>query len=555
MPRYRHSPLPLRIEGQALLRELDLRFRRISTTRADTDDIVNLPGFLDFYNGTFKESFDCLATSDGATVTASLEQAGGGDLTMRWSTGLETLDCTPAATVALTPGSDSSPTFNYVYIPRSTKVITVSTTFWPSEEHIKVAGMLCPSASFVQTYGLYINQNFNDHAMGTDGQGHMTHMAQRIRASGALYFSGVDPNGATSYLTCAAGNTEFKATAGLIAQMHLHTSPAVDTSTGSVVLVKNWSGDPYHAITDLFDITADSTGTTITNNRYFNLVVWGAANKSGEFEPTLINLPSGFYTTLEGAERDTSGYDDFSIPRDFTPESSTGYLICRLTIKMGTTWVWQSTTDLRGQTPQTAAGGGGGAVATSFPDNTFEIYNVSDATKLVDFDVSGVTTGNTRTLTIPDQSGTIALTSDTPSLSLSDLTDTTITSIGAGELLEWSGSAWINQTLAELNIGDITGTVEVTGAWAFTNATLKIGGSVASPDIEITDLGTRDPEIEAPGGSLYLKALGSTTPTGDGVYLDDGGTNKAKVAAVKNITATATAPTGDYPYGTLHLIY
>jgi hypothetical protein len=95
----------------------------------------------------------------------------------------------------------------------------------------------------------------------------------------------------------------------------------------------------------------------------------------------------------------------------------------------------------------------------------------------------------------------------------------------------------------------------VTGAWTFTNASHKIGGSAASPDIEITDLGTRDPQINAGGGSMYLKTLGTTTPTGDGLYVDDGSTNKAKVASVKDITSTVTAPTGDYPYGTLHLIY
>ena len=138
---------------------------------------------------------------------------------------------------------------------------------------------------------------------------------------------------------------------------------------------------------------------------------------------------------------------------------------------------------------------------------------------------------------------------------LSGLTDVTITSIAANEMLHWSGSAWINRTFAELGIGSISGTTVVSGAWNFTTATLKIGGSAGSPDLEITDDSSRDPRLKAPGGKMTLETLGSTTPTGDGLYLDDGGTNNAKVAGIKNITATATAPTGDYPYGTLHLIY
>lgn len=53
----------------------------------------------------------------------------------------------------------------------------------------------------------------------------------------------------------------------------------------------------------------------------------------------------------------------------------------------------------------TAAGGG------SFADNTFSLYDDGDATKLLSFQLSGISAGNTRTLTVPDSSGTIALTS------------------------------------------------------------------------------------------------------------------------------------------------
>lgn len=53
-------------------------------------------------------------------------------------------------------------------------------------------------------------------------------------------------------------------------------------------------------------------------------------------------------------------------------------------------------------------------LSTSFTDSTFEIKDNSDATKKVAFQVSGVTTGTTRTLTVPNANGTIALTSDIP---------------------------------------------------------------------------------------------------------------------------------------------
>ena len=549
MGRYRHAPLPLSIEGEALLREIDIRFRRVSATVAGIDDIASLRDFMDHFNGSFMETFDALCTSDGATVTASLEQSGGGDLTMRFSDGLEVLDCTPAQTIALTPGSDVAPQPNYLFIPLSTKVLTKSTSFWPADaEHIKVAYILAPSAAFVQSHGCYVNQNWNDHAEGTDGQGHMLHMTARIRTGGALYFSGLDPNGATSYITASAGVTELKITAGLVAQLHLHTTPAVDTSVSSSVMVKNWSGDAYHEIHDLFDITADSTGTAIGANKYFNLVVWGAANKSGEFEPTMINLPAGSYNTLAGALQDTSGYDDFKIPREFSIDSSTGYLICRLTIQMGGTWNWESTTDLRGQTPQTAAGGAAaGAVVSSFPDNQFFVYDESDVTKKVALECSGIATATTRTLTVPDNSGTIALTSDTPSLALSALTDVTITGIASGELLKWDGAAWINQTLAELNLGDITAAVVVTGGWRFNN------------DIIIGASATLDLKIHEPtGGEWTIEALSTNklvlkAQSGSKLEIDDGSTLNAMVAGFHASTSAPVAE--DYPDGTIWCVY
>jgi hypothetical protein len=47
-------------------------------------------------------------------------------------------------------------------------------------------------------------------------------------------------------------------------------------------------------------------------------------------------------------------------------------------------------------------------------DGNWELYNTADPTKELKFDLSGITTGTTRTLTVPDASGTIALTTTAP---------------------------------------------------------------------------------------------------------------------------------------------
>ena len=48
-----------------------------------------------------------------------------------------------------------------------------------------------------------------------------------------------------------------------------------------------------------------------------------------------------------------------------------------------------------------------------FNDANFLLYDNGDSTKNLQFQLSGISTGTTRTLTVPDASGTIALTSST----------------------------------------------------------------------------------------------------------------------------------------------
>ena len=379
-----------------------------------TDD--DHPHYLlrSFMNGSFKEPFNATVASNGTTVTMSIEKSGGGDLIMQFSDGLTTFDCTPAATIALTAGSDSSPQANWIYIPQSSKVLTKSTSAWPAGEHIRIGFFFVQSAASAETAGgPIINQNWNDFLADTNSHGHLLHITEKMRLLSSSYFSGIAGNGTTNYLTITAGNVEFISTAGIIFQLHKHTFPAFDTSGGDTMHVKNWSGDAYHSLTNLHDITADSGGNTIGNNKYFNLVMWGVQNKDGEHQTVMVNLPSGFYNTQADAESDVSGYDDFTIPREFSIDSSTGFLICLITIKMGSTWIHASTVDLRGTTPQTASGGAAGIIS-SFADNAFDVFDESDTTKVLAFDVgTNVTTGNTRTVQIPDANGIMAYTSQT----------------------------------------------------------------------------------------------------------------------------------------------
>lgn len=65
----------------------------------------------------------------------------------------------------------------------------------------------------------------------------------------------------------------------------------------------------------------------------------------------------------------------------------------------------------------------------SFQDSTFSIYDNSDVTKLLQFQLSGITTGTTRTLTVPDASTTLIGTDTTQTLTNKTLTSPVISSI------------------------------------------------------------------------------------------------------------------------------
>ena len=70
-------------------------------------------------------------------------------------------------------------------------------------------------------------------------------------------------------------------------------------------------------------------------------------------------------------------------------------------------------------------------VATfAMPDSAFALQAVGDPTKQVKFGLAGITTGTTRTLTVPNADGTLRLTSDTTALT-GDVTGTGATSIAA----------------------------------------------------------------------------------------------------------------------------
>lgn len=506
-----------------------------ATTTQLTVDTKDVNKYLDFYNGSFIEPFNATTTSDGSVVTLHLgNMANSGNLTMQLSAGDVVLSAPTSTT--LTAGSNTSPTENYVYIPYDTQALTVSTSHWPSgTEHIRIAYLLVPSAGFVQTDGVYVNQNWNDMAADNNNQGHMTHMSARSRLLGAVYHSGIDGNGdGSTYIerTAASPDTVYiKSTAGVVYQMHSHTVPAYDTSGSDIFLVVNQhtdNGGAYATGTDLYNFLDDADSDSMSG-KYYNLVLWATANKTGQFSPLMINLPTCSYNKLTNAQQDADGCDVFTIPAAFKLESSNGFLIARLTMKHavggGGDLELQSTVDLRGATPQSVTGGNAPGALVNFADNQFTIFDEGDVTKIIDFDVgANVSSGNTRTLTIQDADGTLAYVNDQTFTGLTTTANASTTGqVTIRDTLFLSGLIGINGEY----FSDLTSTGLLNTAGVLTlNAQLQQIASAGAPTENFFLSGSGENEWELKSPTDARTALGLNLATGN-VFVGVGNTPTA----------------------------
>ena len=168
------------------------------------------------------------------------------------------------------------------------------------------------------------------------------------------------------------------------------------------------------------------------------------------------------------------------------------------------------------------AGGGGGGGSTNFDDSVFYIYDNSDNTKKLAFEVSGVSTGTTRTLTVPNASGTIALTSD---LSGYQPLDADLTS-WAG-VTRASGFDTFVATPSSANLRSLLTDETGTGAAVFADA----------PQISTIELGHASDTTLSRSSAGVLAVEGVVLPT---ISSTNTLTNKRITKRVVSVTSNAT---------------
>ena len=333
--------------------------------------IVSLRGsvgdtFQNFWNGVFREPFIFDVSTDGTTVSGYLSPSDGNpNMTMMFSSGFSTLITDPDASINLTVGTDDIPQDNFIYIPQSTKVLTTSISDWPTLEHIKVGTVAIRTAATTLSDGALKNHNWNDPLQNTvTKQGHLSHITEKLRQFEAQWDTGCEASVTVDTIP-TPDNVWVTNTSGVVYQMHKHTFPAMDTSTGSDLHIVNNFTTPYETIQNLNTQLSDALGNTL-NNTSFSFVLWGVCNSQG-IDHLMINLPVGSYAFAapSNAVNDANNYSVYTIPKEF---QGTGFLMARFTFTYkNDDWVLYDTEDLRGKIPNTTAGGGGGGSGvTSF---------------------------------------------------------------------------------------------------------------------------------------------------------------------------------------------
>ena len=272
----------------------------------------------------------------------------------------------------------------------------------------------------------------------------------------------------------------------------------------------------------------------------------------------MCNLPSGFYgggaNGQADAIRDASKFDDFTIPNEFI---GSGFLIARLTFLTsggGATWTLIDSADLRGLVPSQTAGSGIGQNISAFSDTDFEVFDDADISKEFGFQLSGVTAGSKRIVTIPDADGNMAYTSQTDGTIV--LTTDTIGNYAAGDAEAGdalTGDAALNFFGAGVTaVTDATACTDIEGtSLAIAGATLNVTGLVIGTDVQAWDtqlddiaaLAVTNSNFIVGDGANWVAETGATARTSIGLGTGDAvefASVKADNTTLNNDTLTTT---------------
>jgi len=379
-------------EGEAIFLPADRFGQRTLVSGHVSAGVASIEGWT---NGCVLEVFTIRVNStDGVNVLATVERDGGGDIPCQFEGRTYTLASTPAATIALTPGTDTSPTTNFVFLEESGGVVSLATntTGFPTTPHVTLGYSHVQSAPTVQADG----KAYTNRRRMNEVQDHAQHLGHRLAGLPAVVRAGCV---GSSDITVNAGsldNVDFAATAGVVDQVHQQPTSNIDTSTGSLLRVMNHATNAWGEISDLNEITEDSSGGSLSGTRY-TVVIHVVTTADGSWYA--VNLPTGSYSTDDQATSDADNKNVYTLVDPGTMALVWQGTFRHRTQDNGTITLLEE----RNLVTNPITGTGGSAQATTFPTGAFRIYDDSDPTKRLATDMSDVETGATRTRYWPNR--------------------------------------------------------------------------------------------------------------------------------------------------------
>ena len=321
------------------------------------------------------------------------------------------------ARVQLAYGADSLPLKQYVYIDNweTTPQLAVTTGDYPSGKP-RVCAYEVRSNSTHNIHSFAYVRRENNAVNGSDADGLLKRLSERVRLLGSYIRSGVEPN--ISIITNPTGKDSLIVTTNVGIGYQLNKQ-IINSINPPYVWLNSPKGDSL--IWDLSEINLDANGNTLeSNNTRYGLNGFVMINSSTYECYLAFTSPRGIYSVDQNCIDDVNKYAVTSvrdglfdiavrllrIPLRFST-SSGGTLINLLgdggyqnekNFPLGVTGSGSATT---------------GASKNVYTDGEFKIVNILDPTKVVTFDASIINTSTERNYVFPDKDGTMALLSDT----------------------------------------------------------------------------------------------------------------------------------------------
>lgn len=151
--------------------------------------------------------------------------------------------------------------------------------------------------------------------------------------------------------------------------------------------------------------------------------------------------------------------------------------------------------------------------SATLKDSALMLQSSGDATKQVLFSLSAITAGQTRTITLPDRTGTLATLGGTETF-----TNKTITNPTTTQIVNTNGLS--TDTLTTSGNAVIGGTLSTSAALTIMGQTAPPAGGLATTGLKLSStnnfgvfFGSGAPTLNAAQGSLYLRTDGTSTTT------------------------------------------